>query len=82
MNLFLGRQSTDESEEKNFEAIRQLLKLFENKFGSTNCFDLTGCRLDTDEGQKKFEKNNVIERCISHIEEAARFAVKIIEQSS
>jgi C_GCAxxG_C_C family probable redox protein len=79
VNLFCGRQSVDESVERNYEAVRQLLKLFENKFNSTNCFDLTGCRLDTNEGQRQFEENNIIEECTSYIEEAARIAVEILE---
>ena len=82
LNLFYGRQSPDESRESNYDVVRQLMTLFENKFSSTNCFDLTGCRLDTDEGLKKFEENNVMKQCASYVEEAARITVEIIERFS
>jgi hypothetical protein len=57
-----------------------MLQKFETKFGSTNCKDLTGCDLGTEEGHKRFEDNNIIERCRDYVQEATAVAMSLIEE--
>ena len=78
INLLLGRDSPDESHEGNYDAVRKLLEIFESKFGSTNCKQLTGCDLGTAEGQAAFAANNQIEQCTRYVEEATSMALALV----
>lgn len=66
--------------EKSYAPVQKLIKSFEDKFGSTNCKELTGVDLGTEEGRKHFYVNNLRERCRGFTEEAARMAMSIIEE--
>jgi hypothetical protein len=59
-----------------------MIKMFADRFGSTNCKELTGVDLATEEGRKQFYKNNMIEQCKNFTEEATRMAMTIIEDKS
>jgi hypothetical protein len=80
ISMFTGRNSPTESVLPAYDTVRKLLELFEARFGSTNCRDLTGCDLGTDEGQNYFKDNNLIQRCQGYTEEATRIAVSLIEE--
>ena len=82
INLFYGRSKPDESLETNFAIVQKLLDIFKSKFGSTNCQQLIGCDLGTEEGQNTFKKNNLVERCKDYTEEATKMAMSIIEDRS
>jgi C_GCAxxG_C_C family probable redox protein len=79
ISLFYGRRSPDEPVENCYGPVRKMLEMFENEFGSTNCRDLTGVDLGTEEGRKKFQSANMIEQCRKYTEEATRMAMSIIE---
>lgn len=80
INLFTGRNSPEESAERAYTTVRSMLHMFETRFGSTNCRELTGCDLGTEEGHKRFEDNNLIERCRHYVEEATTMAVSLIQE--
>jgi C_GCAxxG_C_C family probable redox protein len=82
INLFYGRGVPDESVETSYITVRKLIDLFESKFGSTNCKQLIGCDLGTEEGRNTFRSNNLIENCRNYTEEATRMAMSIIEEES
>ncbi len=82
LNLSYGRNMSSESHETSYIAIRKLLDMFESRFGSTNCKQLLGCDLGTEEGQNTFKSNNLIEQCRNYVEEATRMAMLIIEEKS
>jgi C_GCAxxG_C_C family probable redox protein len=82
INLFYGRGVPDESVETSYITVRKLIDLFESKFGSTNCKQLIGCDLGTEEGRHTFMSNNLIEQCRNYTEEATRMAMSIIEEES
>jgi len=82
ISLFYGRNQPDESVIPIYSAVKKLIKKFESKFGSTNCKQLTGCDLGTEEGQNTFKLNNLIEQCRNYTEEATRMAMSIIEKES
>jgi C_GCAxxG_C_C family probable redox protein len=79
ISLFTGRRSPEDSVLKTYEPVQKLVDRFAAEFGSTNCKELTGCDLGTDEGQNQFKANNLIEECRRYTEEAARIAMGIIE---
>jgi len=82
INLFYGRSLPNESVERSYTMVRELMNMFESKFGSTNCKQLIGCDLGTDEGRNTFMKNNLIEQCKNYAEEATRMAMTIIKEES
>ena len=80
ISLFTGRKSPSESVLPAYDTVRKLLELFEARFGSTNCRDLTGCDLGTDQGQDYFKSNNLIDQCRQYTEESTRIAMSLIEE--
>lgn len=78
LNLLTGRSAPGAPVEENYALVRELLKGFEDRFGSTNCEELTGCDLGTAEGQEFFWANEVFERCRRYTEEATRIAMSLI----
>jgi len=82
INLVAGRNTPEEPLDGDYAAVCQFLEGFENRFGSINCLQLTGCDLGTPEGQASFQAKHVIERCNDYVEEATRLALSIIENIS
>lgn len=80
LNLFTGRTTPDQSVMGSYSATRKLMENFAGSFGSTNCKDLTGVDLGTEEGQKKFKEDNIRERCKGYTGEATRMAMVLIEE--
>jgi hypothetical protein len=80
ISLFTGRSSPTESVLPAYDTVRKLLELFEARFGSTNCRDLTGCDLGTDEGQNYFKSNDLIDQCRHYTEESTRIAMSLIAE--
>ena len=80
ISLSTGRQFPTEGVEGNYALVRELIKRFEEQFGTTNCRMLLGCDLDTAEGQQTFMANNLIERCYDYAEGATRIAVSLLEE--
>jgi C_GCAxxG_C_C family probable redox protein len=79
ISLFTGRNSPTETVQETYDTVRRLLSMFESKFGSTNCKDLVGCDLGTEEGQRKFKEGNLIEHCRNYTQEATRMAMVLID---
>ena len=82
LGLLLGRNSPDDSVESCYAVVRQFLEVFENRFGSTNCKELTGCDLGTEDGQKSFADHNLKEKCGEFTEQAAGLAVLVAGMST
>ena len=79
LNLFTGRNSPEEKVDKNYKAVRRLIGMFKEKFGSTNCEELTGYNLGTEEGLRAFRKSGQNEKCREYTGEAARMAMLLLE---
>lgn len=79
VGMILGRRSPDDSIEIVYEAVREVLSRFTEKYESTNCERLLGCDLGTEEGQEKFESMNLHEWCLDYTEEAARIVMEVID---
>lgn len=82
ISLLYGRSSPDEPIEKSYIPVQKFIEIFENKFGSTNCKQLTGIDLGTEDGRKRFISENKIEQCRKYAEEAARMVMLVIEERS
>lgn len=83
LNIFYGRNIPNGPTDENYIAVRKLLGDFEKRFGSSNCKELTGCDLGTEEGHDTFmASRKLIEQCKEYTEEATRMAMSIIEERS
>lgn len=80
ISLFYGRSSPHDSIEKIYYIVQDFLEAFEVRFGTTNCKDLVGCDLGTEEGQKFFDDNNLVENCHEYTVEATRMALTLIDE--
>jgi C_GCAxxG_C_C family probable redox protein len=80
ISIYYGRSLPDEPIDRSYIPVQRIIEVFENKFGSTNCRQLTGCDLGTEEGRKRFFAMNMLERCRGYTEEATRMAMSIIEE--
>ena len=61
ISLVAGRSSPSESIEFCYTLTQKLISLFEKQYGSVNCRQLIGCDLATEEGQRYFMENNLME---------------------
>ena len=80
LGLCQGRKNPDESRDKCYTSVQKFLRIFEDRFGSTNCRELTGCDLGTKKGRREFNKRNMIEKCREFTEGATRMTMSIIEE--
>jgi len=80
IGLFIGRNSPAESQMPAYGTVQRFLDQFAERFGSTNCRDLIGCDLGTDEGHNYFETNNLIEKCRHFTEGGTEIAASLIEE--
>jgi len=78
INLLTGRNDPNSSVEKNYTLVRKFLTSFEKKFGSTNCRELIGCDLGTEEGQTYFKIHDLKKDCFAYTKEATRVALLIL----
>lgn len=78
IGLFAGRSAPTETVAGSYTMVRKLVEEFGSKFGSTNCKELTGCDLGTEEGQKHFKENNIRQQCRGYTEEATRISLSLI----
>jgi C_GCAxxG_C_C family probable redox protein len=78
MDLVYGRSSPSDSLEVCFGLAQELIRRFEERNGSTVCSQLIGCDLATEQGQRYFMENNLIERCYTYAEDATRLAVALM----
>ncbi|MEN6317604.1 MAG: C-GCAxxG-C-C family protein [Syntrophaceae bacterium] len=80
INIFCGRSTPDVPYEISYAPVQKFIKSFTDKYGSTNCKELIGVDLGTEEGRKKFLTNNLRKQCKNYTEEATRMAMSIIEE--
>ena len=74
-----GRGESDDrsANEKTYAKTRELLERFQSRHGSYICRELLdGCDLMTEEGQRYFKQNSLINRC----KECVRSVMQILEE--
>ena len=79
ISLLTGRSIPDESVEENYRLVRELVAMFDVKFGSTNCGQLTQVDLSTEEGQAAFKANNQAENCYNYVEVVTGMTLSLLE---
>ena len=82
INLKYGRRKLEENDikEKTFSKALEFYNKFEEKMGSAICYDIIECDLTTEEGQKKFKNNNLLEeKCFKCVETSVNILLKIFE---
>jgi C_GCAxxG_C_C family probable redox protein len=78
LGIVFGRDNADQSHETVYKKVQQFLRAFEEEYKSTNCFELTGCDLNTEEGRQTFYHEGVVEKCRRFTGKAASLAARII----
>jgi C_GCAxxG_C_C family probable redox protein len=81
ISLIVGRRSSAEGIDRNYTLIRELIRRFEEQFGSANCGTLLGCDLGTPEGLQAFQTNQLRKRCADYVEAATRIAISLLEEN-
>jgi C_GCAxxG_C_C family probable redox protein len=80
LNLLYGRGEHEgkEKQELAYAKVRECIDLFTKEFGTIRCRELLpGCALLTEEGQKQFRDNGLIENCREYVRQAARIVEEI-----
>jgi C_GCAxxG_C_C family probable redox protein len=80
IGLAAGRSSPAVSVDSSYSLTQELIGRFEKQHGSVNCRQLIGCDLATEEGQRLFERNHLIERCQQYVGDAARMAMSLLAE--
>ena len=81
ISLKYGRNSKEDSVDEAYSRVQKLMAQFEQEFGSTNCRDITGCDLLTEEGAKNFFDNNKQNLCRELTETATRLALQLMQDN-
>lgn len=81
VSLALGRSESSKSVQPSYAAAQRLIQEFEREFGTRNCSELLGCDLNTPEGQDKFGKERLWERCEKYTGKAAEIAARVISEA-
>lgn len=72
IGAFAGRDDPSQSVNAAYERVQGFVSAFKADFGSTNCSDLIGCDLGTEQGQRFFRENKLRDRCRHITVQAAR----------
>ena len=82
VSMVNGRRTVGDSHEPTYRAVQALIDGFAEEFGSINCPELLGLRLDTDAGRAAFRARGLIKRCRGFTCRAAEMAAEIIDRMS
>ncbi|MFA6223637.1 MAG: C-GCAxxG-C-C family protein [Desulfomonilaceae bacterium] len=79
LGMIFGRTSADMPPDDTYLKVRELLTTFENQYGSSNCFDLTGCDFNEAMGRERWKESGMANKCREFTGAAARMVVEIID---
>jgi C_GCAxxG_C_C family probable redox protein len=82
INIFYGRNDPSVPPDQSYLPVQKFIKWFEEKYGSKNCAQLTGCDLSTEDGRKKFLDENIVVMCKDITSESTRMALAIIDEKA
>ncbi|MFC1536141.1 C-GCAxxG-C-C family protein [Candidatus Neomarinimicrobiota bacterium] len=80
INMILGRTKPSDPREEVESKVQELIATFKNNFGSTHCYKLTGCDLGTEEGQEKYNINEVCELCDKFVYRATELSFDLVNR--
>jgi C_GCAxxG_C_C family probable redox protein len=78
LGLSLGRSDARASAAAAFAAAGELIRTFENEFGSRDCKQLLGCDISTAEGQLAYGREQLYTRCERYTVRAAAIAATLL----
>ena len=78
ISLVKGRSSPEEPMDPLYADIQELIKGFEEKFGSTSCRSLIQLDVSTEEGREEYKERGLHSQCSEYIAEATRMAMKLL----
>lgn len=78
LSLKLGRRDPLQPANAAYVATEQLVRTFEQEFGGRNCDQLLGCDIGTPEGQDRFAKEALYQRCERYTLRAAEIAATLL----
>lgn len=78
LSMSLGRSTVRDSAGVAYAAAGELVRTFENEFGSRNCDQLLGCDISTAEGRATFSQNRLSMRCERYTSRAAEIAATLL----
>ncbi len=81
ISLMTGRSTASDTIEDTYSKVSELRRAFASKYGTTDCSELLGVDLATDEGQTAFLEGNLVEKCGEYTEQAARMAMSLLEEA-
>jgi C_GCAxxG_C_C family probable redox protein len=81
-SLKYGRRGPEELRAHTYNRVVEFLELFQEKFGSIICRELSGCDLSTLDGIRKFREENVHERiCSRFVSGAIEIFMGLIDET-
>ncbi len=82
IGLYAGRTKPSPDQEMDFPyaLTQELLERFRERWGTTNCSKLTGCDFASPEGQRKFNQENIGQKCRDITDFAASVAADILRR--
>ena len=72
LGMIFGRSSADMPPDDTYLKVRELLTTFETQFGSSNCFDLTGCDFNDAMDRQRWKESEMASKCKEFTGAAAR----------
>ncbi|WP_027721416.1 C-GCAxxG-C-C family protein [Maridesulfovibrio zosterae] len=79
ISLIHGRNNTDQNYDKCYELVQILSKNFQEKYSSTNCFEITDCDLSIQQGREKFKEEGVKHNiCLNIVEEITDYTIMLL----
>ena len=82
LGMILGRTSVDMPVDDIYGKVQEFLSTFENKYGSSNCFDLTGCDFDVAIDIQRWKESGIANKCKEFTCAAACMVTEIIDGDS
>lgn len=78
MGLLAGRKKPGDPRDKLFAMIQELLREFQQQFGTTNCTELLDSDLGTPEGLAQARAGNFRKQCADYVEAAAETTARLL----
>ncbi len=80
INILHGRDKPDDSKEENYQLVQQFFSKFNDRYSTSNCYDLIACNLATPEGKTKFDQLKLHDKCTEITGDATQFALEVLNK--
>ncbi|WFS62399.1 C-GCAxxG-C-C family protein [Pseudodesulfovibrio thermohalotolerans] len=80
MGLYVGRSEMSEDHEACYALVQEFCSRFQQRFGSSNCYELIRCDFNNPDDMVRFRRDNVREYCRTIVEFGAEAALSILRE--